>query len=138
MPTLKVATEPPKLPEHQRCVEHLAVERTSLAWVRTSISLIGLGFVVAKFGVWLQQLTPHLDAKTESHSTEISLPIGIGMMAFGGLLTAFAAWHCRQAHLSVERGKVQPRHHLVMIVTVAMTLTATGLTIYMVLTTRGF
>ena len=31
-----------------------AAERTLLAWVRTAIALIGLGFVVAKFGLFLR------------------------------------------------------------------------------------
>ena len=37
--------------------DHLANERTYLAWLRTGIATIGLGFVVAKFGLALRQLT---------------------------------------------------------------------------------
>lgn len=33
-----------------------AAERTLLAWVRTSVTLMGLGFVVARFGVFLAVL----------------------------------------------------------------------------------
>lgn len=36
--------------------EELANDRTLLAWLRTSISLAGLGFVVAKFALFLQRL----------------------------------------------------------------------------------
>jgi putative membrane protein len=32
----------------------LAVERTMLAWLRTGISLITFGFLIAKIGVWLE------------------------------------------------------------------------------------
>src|SRR5277367_6618721 len=35
--------------------DHLANERTFLAWIRTSISMIVFGFVVAKFGITLRQ-----------------------------------------------------------------------------------
>ena len=38
--------------------ELLANERTFLAWVRTSIAVMGLGFVVARFGLWIQELVP--------------------------------------------------------------------------------
>jgi len=34
----------------------LATERTLLAWIRTGLALMGFGFVVARFGLFLQQL----------------------------------------------------------------------------------
>jgi putative membrane protein len=34
----------------------LAAERTLLAWIRTGIALMGFGFVVARFGMFLRQL----------------------------------------------------------------------------------
>jgi putative membrane protein len=42
------------LPEDRRAAEYLANERTFLAWIRTSIAVITLGFVIAKFGVSLR------------------------------------------------------------------------------------
>ena len=36
--------------------DYLAAERTFLAWVRTGLALMGFGFVVARFGLFLQQL----------------------------------------------------------------------------------
>jgi putative membrane protein len=35
--------------------DRLAAERTFLAWIRTRIALMGFGFVVARFGLFLQQ-----------------------------------------------------------------------------------
>ena len=35
---------------------HLANERTLLAWTRTAIAIMGLGFVVARFGLLLREL----------------------------------------------------------------------------------
>jgi putative membrane protein len=32
--------------------DYLAEERTFLAWIRTGISLMGFGFVVARFGIF--------------------------------------------------------------------------------------
>ena len=34
----------------------LAAERTLLAWVRTGLALMGLGFVVARFGLFLREV----------------------------------------------------------------------------------
>lgn len=36
--------------------DYLAAERTLLAWVRTGLALMVFGFVVARFGLFLQQL----------------------------------------------------------------------------------
>lgn len=36
--------------------DHLANERTMLAWVRTSIAIMALGFVVARFGLLIREL----------------------------------------------------------------------------------
>ena len=36
--------------------DFLAAERTFLAWIRTGLALMGFGFVVARFGLFLQQL----------------------------------------------------------------------------------
>jgi putative membrane protein len=95
------------LPDHQKCTEHLAVERTFLAWVRSSIAIISLGFVVAKFGVWLRELALRLDPQLQIYSSGISLPIGVGMMSFGGLLVILAAWHSHLVHQAIERGEVR-------------------------------
>ena len=42
--------------EDKKATEYLANERTFLAWIRMSIAIISLGFVIAKFDVWLREL----------------------------------------------------------------------------------
>ena len=37
--------------ETKRATEYLANERTFLAWIRTSVAVVSLGFVIARFGV---------------------------------------------------------------------------------------
>ncbi len=62
--------------------DYLAVERTFLAWIRTGIALMGLGFVLARFGLFLQEfnrLEPELPAK----SYGISLWIGVALIVLG-------------------------------------------------------
>jgi uncharacterized membrane protein YidH (DUF202 family) len=36
--------------------DYLAEERTFLAWIRTGLTLMGFGFVVARFGLFLQMM----------------------------------------------------------------------------------
>ena len=125
------------LPDHHKCTEHLAVERTFLAWVRTSIAIISLGFVVAKFGVWLRELASRLEPQVQVHSTGMSLPMGIGMMAFGGILTVLAAWHCQVVHRAIERGEVRANRGLIVAVTVAVAVLAVLMIFYMLLNAKG-
>ena len=40
----------------QRYTDHAANERTFLAWIRTGLALMGFGFVVARFGIFLREL----------------------------------------------------------------------------------
>lgn len=63
------------------CATHLAGERTFLAWIRTSIALMGFGFVVARFGLFLQQLQAVQGPTPQSHT--ISLWIGTALIAAG-------------------------------------------------------
>jgi putative membrane protein len=51
-----------------------ANERTLLDWVRTSISLMTFGFVIAKIGLWL----PHVNTHPELHASPQSETAWIG------------------------------------------------------------
>jgi putative membrane protein len=57
-----------------------AAERTLLAWVRTGIGVIGLGFVVARFGLFLHLVTGDAPSSDE-HS--ISSLLGVFFIALG-------------------------------------------------------
>ena len=37
--------------------DHLANERTFLAWVRTAIAMMGFGFILVKFSIFLKQIS---------------------------------------------------------------------------------
>lgn len=67
------ASTPETVPDFR---QQLASDRTLLAWLRTAISLAGLGFVVAHFGLFLH----HLHGVTESQHQSAS--------AFQGILSA--------------------------------------------------
>ena len=103
--------------EGKRATEYLANERTFLAWIRTSIAVISLGFVVAKFSVWLRELSAHLDPQMQVHRAGVSLPLGMAMMTFGAMLALLAAWRYHVVNRDIERGKVSADRGLVVLVT---------------------
>jgi putative membrane protein len=61
---------------------YLAAERTFLAWLRTGLGLIGVGFAVSRFGLFLRQISA-----TQSHSsapaTGLSMWSGVALVALG-------------------------------------------------------
>jgi putative membrane protein len=67
---------------------YFAAERTLLAWVRTGLTLVGMGFVVARFGLFLRIVRNVPDAATHAASTWI----GVGLVVLGSLAIAIAAW----------------------------------------------
>jgi len=62
--------------------DYLAAERTFLAWIRTGIALMGLGFVLARFGLFLQEFN-HLQPETQVKSSGVSLWIGVALILMG-------------------------------------------------------
>lgn len=65
--------------------DHLANERTFLAWIRTSIALMGFGFVVVKFSLFVRQLSLVVAAHNVTPSKGFSGIIGICLVAVGAL-----------------------------------------------------
>jgi putative membrane protein len=123
-----------ELPEDKRASEYLANERTFLAWIRTSIAIISLGFVIAKFGVWLRELATRLAPQIPIRSTGLSLPMGVAMMALGGALAIFAAFHYHFVNKAIQRGEVRANRGLIVAVTVAVALLAVMMIAYLLLT----
>lgn len=65
--------------------DHLANERTFLAWVRTSIGVMGFGFVVVKFSLFIRQISVALGRENQLYSTGYSPIIGILLIGLGSL-----------------------------------------------------
>jgi putative membrane protein len=69
----------------------MAVERTFLAWIRTGLSLMGFGFVVARFGLFLRELqVANLNIPTKSFG--LSIWFGTTLIVIGVLANAVSAW----------------------------------------------
>jgi len=123
-----------KIPEDKKGTEYLANERTFLAWIRTSIAVLSLGFVVAKFGLWLHEISARVDPSASTGGTGASLPIGVAIMFFGGFVALLAARRFHVVNKAIDSGAVKIDHNLVIVVTIGITIRALGMIAYIVLT----
>ncbi len=112
--------------------EHLANERTFLAWIRTGIATMSLGFVIARFSFWLREIAISSGQGADIPRTGLSLPIGLGMVAFGALMTLLAALRYRAIGIAIEQESEHPRPTLIVITTAAVILLAVILIVYLI------
>ncbi len=72
---------------------YFAAERTLLAWLRTGLAVVGIGFLVARFGLFLAMVRhPGVDAQPPRFSAWI----GIAFVLLGSAMIAISAWQHTQ------------------------------------------
>ena len=79
--------------------DFMANERTFLAWIRTSIALMGFGFVIVKFALFVKQVAIMMGGKGVPPGKGYSAEIGIFMVILGAVMTILSYFRYR----SVER-----------------------------------
>lgn len=112
--------------------DHLANERTFLAWVRTSISIIVFGFVVAKFGITLRQFL-RLQENAD-RTSGASVAIGIGFMAMGVFMAVVAIVRYRVTLRRLETNQFQPARGIVVFLGAVTALFGIVLVAYLLFT----
>jgi len=114
--------------------DHLANERTFLAWIRTSVSIIVFGFVVAKFGITLRQLLRVQDRTIQQSGT--SLAIGIAFMFFGIFLAVAALTRYQNTRRRLQDGHFEPAGRIITILGTVTALFGVILAAYVFYTSR--
>jgi putative membrane protein len=82
-----------------------AAERTLLAWQRSAIALMGFGFVVERFGLFLQLATHQ---PTSGAQRSFSLVIGVLMLVLGAVVALISARQFRQVAKNLDPSVVPP------------------------------
>ncbi len=129
--TMQQPDHPPVASSPNTLRDHLANERSFLAWMRTAIALVAMGFVVARFGLVLRELSGiHI------HAGEVRAGaiVGVTLVLAGVLAALLAASRFLQVRRDIEHGVVNFRPALDIALGVLVVAAGLMLAIYLSLT----
>jgi len=110
----------PGLPakKSQHVTEHLANERTVLAWVRTSIAVMTFGVALNRFSLFLLEFhhTPEAERAVNRHAETV----GIGLIALGVVIMCGALWHYIHVADMIDRDIYRPRRASVILASIGV------------------
>lgn len=111
-----------------------AAERTLLAWQRTAIALIGLGFVIERFGLFMRVVAG--GAPLTAGQGRTSLFFGVLFLLLGAVVASLSAWQFRRFLHELSAPEI-PRGHAVWLgpsVNFSLAAAAVGMAAWFVLT----
>jgi len=82
-----------------------AAERTLLAWIRTGLAMMGFGFVVARFSLFLKELAGTNTAKPID-TPGLSLWFGISLIGLGALVSFLSGARYARQIQAMREGKM--------------------------------
>ncbi len=85
-----------------------AAERTLLAWIRTGLGLVGMGFVVARFGLFLRLIHPNATGGDHPWAG----PVGICLALLGALVSGVATVQHRRFCRTLAANELPPKYRI--------------------------
>jgi putative membrane protein len=116
--------------------DHLANERTFLAWVRTGIAVMAFGFVIERFGLLLRELGLKFGSQASSSNTvHYSKWLGITVAVLGIILLIVALLNFLHVQRTIDENRYHPGIFFAIVLTTIATLIGVLLAVYLLLTT---
>ncbi len=111
--------------DHDRS-NYLAEDRTFLAWIRTGIALMGFGFVVARFGLFLRELEA-TQSGSPLETTAFSVILGTALIVCGVFVMVLSSWQYLRRNRELQHGVKSSGTPSKLALFVALVLSAAGL-----------
>jgi putative membrane protein len=118
---------------------YFAAERTMLAWIRTGIAMMGFGFVVARFGLFLRELAAAENAGVTSHRPALSLWVGTSLVILGVWVNLAAALRHFRFRRRFETGQpfITPKGLMTIVLSVLLAVVGIAMTLYLIILGHG-
>jgi putative membrane protein len=112
-----------------RRLVYFAAERTLMAWIRSSLGLMALGFVIDRFGLVFRQVLP--TAGAQAIPKAFSFWVGTSLVMLGTLMACVAAVrYYRFSRDYHTKGETEPRHGILIGVLFTAILVLLGFVIF--------
>jgi putative membrane protein len=125
------------LPKHvgtsKKVTDHLANQRTFLAWIRTGLATITFGFVVERFGLLLRELGLKIGL-VEILPIHYSSFFGVSLTILGVVIMVVALFEFLHIRRSIDSEAFHPSAAFPVILTILASLIGVLLAIYLLLT----
>jgi len=125
--------------EHRDPRVYFAAERTMLAWVRTGVALMGFGFVVERFGLFLRELAAARGVELDAQQPGVSMWVGTILVLLGVWVNIAATVNHLRFRRRFERGEpfVTPKRGMTIVLSVLLAVLGIGMTVYFIVVGRG-
>lgn len=120
---------------------HMANERTFLAWIRTSVAIMGFGFVVEKFALFLRQFSVYIMRERSLQPSPASVPVGtegisgllgLILVGLGALMSLLAFIRYKRVERQIDNDSFQPSFILDLLLVMSILAVAAFLVLYLI------
>jgi putative membrane protein len=105
-------------PKSRHVTEHLANERTLLAWIRTAIAVMTLGVAINRFSLFLMEI--HKIAPGSRAANVHAETVGLGLVILSIVLLCGALWHYSYVGRTIESETYLPANRILVLTTLAV------------------
>ena len=110
--------------------DHAANERTFLAWIRTGLTIMALGFVIERLDLFLASLSPGMRAGELASPSHAGVHyLSIALVGLGIVVIAAAAWRFVSTNRAIDAQDVRPFGNTALPIGMALLVLAAGIAV---------
>jgi uncharacterized membrane protein YidH (DUF202 family) len=129
---LAKSSAPPGVTNSNRARDHLANERTFLAWIRTGIAGVVFGFAIGRFAIAIRQWMALQGQGNTAATTGISVWFGMTAILGGALICIVGLVRYRRTREQIDADNFEPAGFIIDLVAIVTAVFGLALAAYLV------